>query len=83
MVTMTVWLLVTLGYTGGHHSSMHYVTERFATEAECVQVAEVLMAPQQKESATRSRVQCIQAIILVPCSSAPAKQALPKATPTV
>lgn len=68
MNTVVVWLLISVGSSGGHTSRPSQVLERFADRAECIRVMNHLNGP--PISATVSRVThihtCIDARIYVP-----------------
>lgn len=62
MMTVTVWLLIALGYSQSTMSRQTAVLERFASETECARVAAVING---KKDEHRPPHQCVQATIIV------------------
>lgn len=61
MTTITVWLLISIGYNGSNagYAQPTLVVERFATVQECQRVAKVIV----DSSYGGARLQCVQATV--------------------
>jgi len=60
MTTVTLWLLVSLGFDAYRNSSSTIVVERFAAVEECQRVNKVLSA-----ATNSSPLRCVQATVVI------------------
>jgi hypothetical protein len=59
MITITLWLLVSVGAYNGSTSTPTQVVEKFTSQAECMRLANILAGRQ-----ARPAVMCIEATVV-------------------